>query len=70
MAPHPGRIKSHNTEHDTYSIIFIDGRVDNKVLPQFVKEARGKDHFREDVVVACFSRVKGEKEERRRSERR
>ncbi|GMH74079.1 hypothetical protein TL16_g06363 [Triparma laevis f. inornata] len=56
--PHPGRIKSHNTEHDTYSIIFNDGRVDNKVLPQFVKEARGKDHFREDVVVACFSRVK------------
>ena len=29
--PHKGRIKSHNIEHDTYSIIFDDGRVDNKV---------------------------------------
>ncbi|GMH87327.1 hypothetical protein TrVE_jg12444 [Triparma verrucosa] len=56
--PHKGRIKSHNIEHDTYSIIFDDGRVDNKVLPQFIKEARDKEHYREDVVVACFSRVK------------
>ena len=29
-----------------------------QVLPQFIKEARDKEHYREDVVVACFSRVK------------
>ena len=53
-----GRVKSHNPKDDTFTIIYDNGTTEPKIKAQFVKQSGAKDHHREDVIVASFSRVK------------
>lgn len=51
-------VKSYKEEDDTYQVVFLDNGSEGKVHGHLVNDSRKKYHIREDVVVACFSRIK------------
>ena len=53
-----GRVRTHNDERSKYCIVMDDGSVENNVAAQAIVGSIDKKHFREEIIIACFSRVK------------
>ena len=52
------RVKFRNEKDGKYSVHYEDHEEDGQCFSWLVKDGKRKYHLREDIVVACFSRVK------------
>ena len=51
-------VRNYMEENDTYHVIFAEDGFEGQVHGHLIKDGKKKYHLREDIVVACFSRVK------------